>query len=441
MNKKLSKREKLKRKFALKRKQIKTDDSVTDLTDKLNKLTTNSSNNKKQNIDSSNTDKSNNDKKQNINSQIKETDEKDNIKHLLYYLATIANPRRFYPFPKDLRTPNDNILFNKFIADNNISKSSTQIEEKYINPPTNSCFSEYTDVQYQYISWILKNINKLDQTSKDVLAFRKYILDENIHMSYHGTTFNKHIEEYQFKYSNVEERLRDATYKKRWYLYHGSHQGNWHSILRNGIKSMSGTSMMTNGAVHGNGVYATNDISMAISYGYSGKYSFVAVIELNEDPAQYKRSGYNIYVIPSDKYLVPRYLFKINKTLSVKVSASDILTFYKTSKENTINPRKTSKNIIKKTVISLSKHFDILHEHNDIYTIILRNNIQLQINLDNFPYSPPIIKVLSNLRHPLHKSYDSTQINIGAINGWMPTCSLEKLLLTISNQLKNNIVA
>ena len=37
--------------------------------------------------------------------------------------------------------------------------------------------------------------------------------------------------------------------------FHGSQIENWHSILRNGIKNMSGTALQLNGAAYGSGVY------------------------------------------------------------------------------------------------------------------------------------------------------------------------------------------
>ena len=40
---------------------------------------------------------------------------------------------------------------------------------------------------------------------------------------------------------------------------------NWHSILRNGLKSMSGTAMQLNGAAHGSGIYFAPEAQQSLS--------------------------------------------------------------------------------------------------------------------------------------------------------------------------------
>jgi hypothetical protein len=50
------------------------------------------------------------------------------------------------------------------------------------------------------------------------------------------------------------------------FAWHGSGPQNWHSILRNGLKNMSHTHMMTTGALHGGGIYASRSMHIALSY-------------------------------------------------------------------------------------------------------------------------------------------------------------------------------
>jgi len=52
------------------------------------------------------------------------------------------------------------------------------------------------------------------------------------------------------------------------FAFHGSAVGNWHSILRNGLKNASNTPLMSAGAAYGPGIYLGK--SSAISAGYSG---------------------------------------------------------------------------------------------------------------------------------------------------------------------------
>jgi poly [ADP-ribose] polymerase 6/8 len=52
------------------------------------------------------------------------------------------------------------------------------------------------------------------------------------------------------------------------WAWHGSAIGNWHSILRHGLKNFSGTNKQANGAAYGPGIYMA--IDSGTSLGYSG---------------------------------------------------------------------------------------------------------------------------------------------------------------------------
>jgi poly [ADP-ribose] polymerase 6/8 len=51
------------------------------------------------------------------------------------------------------------------------------------------------------------------------------------------------------------------------YAWHGSSFGNWHCIVRIGLKNYSGTSLMSCGAAYGPGIYLSP--SSATSFGYA----------------------------------------------------------------------------------------------------------------------------------------------------------------------------
>ena len=51
------------------------------------------------------------------------------------------------------------------------------------------------------------------------------------------------------------------------FLFHGSSLSNWFSILRNGLKNMSGTKLMINGAAYGSGIYLSHDVNVSFGYG------------------------------------------------------------------------------------------------------------------------------------------------------------------------------
>ena len=49
-------------------------------------------------------------------------------------------------------------------------------------------------------------------------------------------------------------------------MFHGSGINNWYSIVRNGLRNLSNTGMMTAGAAHGAGIYSARDYGTASGY-------------------------------------------------------------------------------------------------------------------------------------------------------------------------------
>lgn len=62
------------------------------------------------------------------------------------------------------------------------------------------------------------------------------------------------------------------------YAWHGSSLKNWHAIFRTGLKNMSGTAGMVNGAAYGNGFYFN---FCYIPIGFSQKKIKVFILHLN----------------------------------------------------------------------------------------------------------------------------------------------------------------
>ena len=116
--------------------------------------------------------------------------------------------------------------------------------------------------------------------------------------------------------------------------FHGSQIENWHSILRLGIKNMSGTPLQVNGAAYGAGVYISPSAAMSLGYsrvqsggtvrrttlkrqssGSSGNsfltgkdVKVMALCELIKGDEFIKKNG-DIWVIPDDTTMVTRFLF------------------------------------------------------------------------------------------------------------------------------------
>lgn len=212
-------------------------------------------------------------------------------------LALNADAERFYPFPPQYRE---------------------ETKPKPGPEPTNpiaaaadklgSLSQTYTAREYLFLK---KDLDDL-KNHPDLEAF---IMDIPVELALHvgDSKLSSDITEFEFKYSELDERVRDHLYKKRWYLFHGSKIGNWHSIIRNGIKNMSNSKFMTTGAAFGNGVYLTTNLNLAYAYGAGKKSSCVAVVEIMADPAQFKKTP-EVYVIEDDTVILPRYIFNLKKS-------------------------------------------------------------------------------------------------------------------------------
>jgi ubiquitin-conjugating enzyme E2 Q len=131
------------------------------------------------------------------------------------------------------------------------------------------------------------------------------------------------VEQYSIKHSGSVEtafveygRSISKIKGKRsyYYMFHGSSAENWASICRNGLKSMSGTKLMTAGAVYGAGIYLSDTFALSQGYArsYNSKFIIVGVFEVNcpVNKDSYKQTT-NIFVCPDEKAVLLRYLIVI----------------------------------------------------------------------------------------------------------------------------------
>lgn len=124
----------------------------------------------------------------------------------------------------------------------------------------------------------------------------------------------------------VENQFKEKTQgQTNSHLFHGSNGACWYSILRNGIKVLSNTSLQKNGAAYGPGIYVSDSYNFALGYsqrfgtasasntqangsnGSNGSNCIVGVYEVLGDKAQYLKSP-NIYVIPTHESCLLKYL-------------------------------------------------------------------------------------------------------------------------------------
>ena len=95
------------------------------------------------------------------------------------------------------------------------------------------------------------------------------------------------------------------------HMFHGSSVCNWYSIMRNGLKNYSGTQMMSNGQVHGSGIYLATDMGMSLGYCKAGKdeHSIIGVVQVLNS-AKYKKTD-QIYVVPDEADVLLKYLIVV----------------------------------------------------------------------------------------------------------------------------------
>lgn len=285
-------------------------------------------------------------------------------KEFLLELALKASPNRFQPFPE------------YFITGNRVN-TDAKVDG----------FIQYTEQEYDIVINLLKNIkSKQTELTFEEEILLNYIYDTKEKIAFHGNNFHKQITEYEFTYSCVKERILDAKYPERWYLYHGSPVGNWFSIMKNGIKNMSDTKYMTTGKVLGRGVYLTSDLSIACQYGRQKNVSYVAVVEIFINPEPYKKQP-SVCVVPDDTMLIPRYLYKITSPSASRCVG--MLEYYTKEKNKSVNLLSNNKRI-QSDVAKCLQHNIVLEEvKNNIYRYTADKIYT--IDLHGYPYKPPLI--------------------------------------------------
>lgn len=239
------------------------------------------------------------------------------------------------------------------------------------------------------------------------------------------------VTEFEFQYDVIDNYRKNLKYPQRWYLFHGSPIGNWHSILRNGIKNMSGTRFMSSGQTYGAGVYASDNLQTAYTYGGHGKSHCVAVLELLVDPAIYKKTE-GIYVIPNDNLLFPRYLLKM--TGLPKSTGTEILAYYKKLREGLITP-KTKPIRLENDRKMLDNYF--IDKLTDYCWLIVIGDTLLRCYIQNYPFTVPILQLVYKTTNKMFDNFGCYQY---PFNDWSPQNGIIDIILHAKNNVNFNIL-
>ncbi|CAI2379218.1 unnamed protein product [Moneuplotes crassus] len=193
----------------------------------------------------------------------------------------------FEPFPsfflkdKELRTKRgylDNVIKARIEGGqahdvNEINKDIDKIRRLFKRVPSiQKCISKCSDDEV-----LLSILEKEVKNTEDSILIYKLLqyLTTTSRVSVkklkdsHKCSGSSKIEEYILYNNEVHDenlfQSRKSELGSLW-SFHGSQIENWYSILRNGPRNLSATKMMNNGKTHGEGIYSTKEIDLALVY-------------------------------------------------------------------------------------------------------------------------------------------------------------------------------
>jgi ubiquitin-protein ligase len=340
----------------------------------------------------------------------------------------------FKPLPL-IKNVNNLIKFKKILGDEKkllteeklkyvLDESETDLELiKKTNPTVYSIFKNAISNNYFSMS-SRDNINISKKYSKNATYTTTKSL-RFIHINYSSDIENKFTQKY--------------------FLFHGSSISSWYPIVKNGLKVMSGTEMMTHGAAFGNGIYFSDSFQMSFSYSGGGvkitngsnNDCVVGVFEILENPDKYKKSR-SIFVINDDTIILLRTLVLIKSGSSIP---KDISNYFLKELPEQKQANKLNVGILKNKRL-LGEHkklleLDFIKEINIInrckwnisLTPIKYEIIIVEIEFSNYPINPPILKLNNNIKID-GLVEDSKKISIDLINpaNWKITNNLSQII-------------
>ncbi|GLJ56072.1 hypothetical protein SUGI_1203760 [Cryptomeria japonica] len=237
-------------------------------------------------------------------------------------------------------------------ADNGMNNKNLNLLQKLIDsfPPVSEIQQYSNEIELVVklgISWLQEDcntdsVNQTDLSQEDYaekiwLPYKilRYVLFTNrlsLCLVQEDHRFNVHGSLYQFAvFYNSESELKFADRRKAEgsiFAFHGSSLSNWYSIIRNGLKCLSGTKYMSAGMAFGEGIYLSTEMDHSLSYSTSlvwknKDYSVVALCEIFSGQNYIAPNKREYLVVPpkNENDIVIRYLIVFNKS---KAAASEI---------------------------------------------------------------------------------------------------------------------
>lgn len=331
---------------------------------------------------------------------------------------------------------------------------------------------------YCFIKFVISTNKAINMSSCNLINTFGYGNESDVAKTNDGVGVAKpglrtNILQYKFNYTkDIEDKFID---KDTMYLYHGSPYENWYSIMRIGIKIGSNNKkLFLNGAVHGDGIYLSNDINMSLGYCSRStsnttvsKY-MLAIYEVITNPSWKKTE--NIFVINDENALILRYIIvlngcslsqKITEILNTKLNSGAQKKFddeKEKAKEKALSNAYSKrlmieyKKLVKQSPESLGFTMQMA-EADSLRTwqlfIHQLNNSKLELQMKKYniphiemefifpvayPIEPPFVRIV----YPRFKSLTGHITSGGSIcmeaiskSGWIPTTNVEALITQI----------
>lgn len=265
---------------------------------------------------------------------------------------------------------------------------------------------------YDILSACNTDSDIIKKIGSKIYSFLKFIiLSNNFKLKLELVKQNKNnfIEKIEFGKDIIcFEIIHDITKKEKFnvrepeFLFHGSNICNWYSIMRNGLKNCSGTTLMAHGAAYGNGIYFSDSAQLSNSYSRNNGDSDIRVMGIAQilNKNSYHKGG-NVFVVPDEDKVLLKYLIVVpSKNNSINEFCSFI-----TNREKEIKKSNDSMlNIVLKrlsrelTLIQNKYPIEIIQQNDKIIwnVVYKRNNFDINVNItfnSSFPHDPPFVMI------------------------------------------------
>lgn len=299
----------------------------------------------------------------------------------------------FKPFPEMFESIND--LNEKTKYKQNNFNDLLKLMEITLND--NDIYDKIGIDDYSFLKFIILT-NNTDVRSDLLFDKQQNIFDQK---DIKNIFEQNEIITFQVRQNQLFDNKFNTNYPQ--YLFHGSSLANWYSIMRNGLKVLSGTHLMTTGAAYGSGIYLSNTLNISYGYGHD-RYSnsglnVIGVVQVLNDKQSYCKTN-SIYVVPNENEVILRYIIVLRNNIK---DLSFITNYFITKRQQEVANSALSVSMIRvkrmiydyNKINKLCKKYGCGIEDDKDKYLIYNDNIKLLIKYPyEYPSSPPFICII-----------------------------------------------